>query len=67
VHRKGERFKIGDGIIGHVAATGETYYAPDVLSDPFYQVSEPLTRSSRSKLRDPTRTVRPFATSSFAT
>src|ERR1017187_7203978 len=31
VHRKGERFKIGDGIIGHVASTGETYYAPDAL------------------------------------
>jgi phosphoserine phosphatase RsbU/P len=46
VHRKGERFKIGEyGIIGHVAFTGETYYAPDVLSDPYYQVSEPLTRS----------------------
>lgn len=46
VHRKGERFRIGEyGIIGHVAATGETYYAPDVLRDPYYQVSEPLTRS----------------------
>ena len=46
VHRKGERFKIGEyGIIGHVASTGETYYAPDVLSDPYYEVSEPLTRS----------------------
>jgi sigma-B regulation protein RsbU (phosphoserine phosphatase) len=45
VHRKGERFKIGHGIIGHVASTGETYYAPHVLSNPYYQVSEPLTRS----------------------
>lgn len=46
VHKKGERFRIGEyGIIGHVAASGKTYYAPDVLSDPYYQVSEPLTRS----------------------
>lgn len=46
VHRRGERFKVGEyGIIGHVAATGETYYAPDVLRDPYYEVSEPLTRS----------------------
>jgi phosphoserine phosphatase RsbU/P len=45
-HQKGERFKIGEyGIVGRVGATGETHYAPDVLSDPYYQVSEPLTRS----------------------
>ena len=45
-HQKGERFKIGEyGITGHVASTAETYYAPDVLLDPYYQVSEPLTRS----------------------
>src|SRR5262249_54179660 len=45
-HQKGERFKIGGyGITGHVGSTGETYYAPDVLLDPYYQVSEPLTRS----------------------
>jgi len=45
-HQKGERFKIGDyGIVGHVGATEETYYAPDVLKDPFYQQSERLTRS----------------------
>jgi|GEM_PF-133014 len=45
-HLKGERFKIGEyGIVGHVAATGETYYAPDVTIDPYYQVSEELTRS----------------------
>src|SRR5215469_17956367 len=45
-HQKGERFKIGEyGITGHVGFTGETYYAPDVLLDPYYQVSEPLTRS----------------------
>ena len=45
-HLKGERFKIGEfGMVGHVGATGETYYAPDVTVDPFYQVSEDLTRS----------------------
>lgn len=45
-HQKGERFKIGEyGMVGHVGATGETYYAPDVLKDPYYQVSESLTRS----------------------
>lgn len=45
-HLKGERFKIGEyGMIGHVAATGQTYYAPDVTVDPYYQVSEELTRS----------------------
>ena len=45
-HQKGERFKIGQyGIVGRVAATGETYYAPDVRVDPYYQVSESLTRS----------------------
>jgi len=45
-HMKGDRFKIGEfGMVGHVAATGETYYAPDVTVDPYYQVSEHLTRS----------------------
>ena len=45
-HMKGDRFKIGEyGMVGHVGATGETYYAPDVTTDPYYQVSEDLTRS----------------------
>lgn len=45
-HKKGDRFKIGEyGMVGHVGATGETYYAPDVRVDPYYQVSEELTRS----------------------
>ena len=45
-HQKGERFKIGAyGIVGHVGSTTELYYAPDVRLDPYYQVSEPLTRS----------------------
>jgi len=45
-HVKGDRFKIGKfGMIGHTAAIGETYYAPDVTIDPYYQVSENSTRS----------------------
>ncbi|MCI0695373.1 SpoIIE family protein phosphatase [candidate division KSB1 bacterium] len=43
---KGERFKIGEyGIVGHVGATGETYYASDVTVDPYYQKGDDLTRS----------------------
>lgn len=45
-HMKGERFKIGKyGMVGHVAATGETYYAPDVRVDSFYEISEESTLS----------------------
>jgi sigma-B regulation protein RsbU (phosphoserine phosphatase) len=43
---KGTRFKIGrDGIGGHAAATGETFYAPDVRKVPFYITGEEDTRS----------------------
>jgi phosphoserine phosphatase RsbU/P len=44
---KGTRFKIGQGVgIGaHAAATGETFYAPDVRKIPFYVVGEEDTRS----------------------
>jgi len=45
-HMKGERFKIGEyGMVGYAAATGETYYSPDVTIDPHYAVSEESTRS----------------------
>lgn len=45
-HMKGDRFGIGEcGMVGHVGATEETYYAPDVTVDPYYQVSEESTRS----------------------
>jgi phosphoserine phosphatase RsbU/P len=45
-HIKGDRFKIGEyGIVGHVGLTEETYYAPDITKDPYYQVSEESTRS----------------------
>jgi sigma-B regulation protein RsbU (phosphoserine phosphatase) len=43
---KGERIKIGEfGIVGHVGATGETYYAPDVSVDPYYEMGDHQTRS----------------------
>jgi sigma-B regulation protein RsbU (phosphoserine phosphatase) len=41
---KGARLKIGEqGMVGWVAATGETRYAPDVRKDPFYCECEPGT------------------------
>ncbi|HYA95875.1 MAG TPA: GAF domain-containing protein, partial [Terriglobales bacterium] len=43
-HGKGARLKIGEqGMVGWVAATGETRYAPDVRKDPFYIECEPGT------------------------
>ncbi len=43
---KGARFKIGEyGIVEHVGATGETYYAPDVNVDPYCQMGDDQTRS----------------------
>jgi phosphoserine phosphatase RsbU/P len=44
---KGTRFKIGggEGMSAHAAATGETFYAPDVRKIPFYVVGEEDTRS----------------------
>ncbi len=44
-HMKGDRFKIGQGMTGHVAETGKMHYAPDVLKDPYYMVSEESSRS----------------------
>ena len=46
VHDKGHRLKVGtEGMVGHVAATGKTHYAPDVARDPYYMACEPDTRS----------------------
>jgi len=45
VHGKGHRLQIGDGMVGHVAATGKMHYAPDVTRDPYYMACEPDTRS----------------------
>lgn len=45
-HKKGERFKIGEfGMVGHAAFIEETYYAPDVRVDPYYEISENSTLS----------------------
>lgn len=44
-HVKGDRFKVGEGLVGLVAQIGQMHYAPDVLQDPYYVVSEPTTRS----------------------
>lgn len=46
VHLKGYRFKVGgEGMVGHVSATGKMRYAPDVQKDPYYVVSETTTLS----------------------
>jgi len=46
MYGKGARVKIGkQGMVGWVAATGETRYAPDVRKDPFYIECEPGTLS----------------------
>src|SRR5499433_1306750 len=44
---KGTRFKIGQeaGMSAHAAASGETFYAPDVRKVPFYIAGEADTRS----------------------
>jgi len=40
------RIRIGEeGIVGHVAATGKPYYAPDVSKDPLYIPASPNVRS----------------------
>ena len=37
LHHKGHRLKIGvQGMVGHVASTGQMHYAPDVRRDPYY-------------------------------
>jgi len=45
IYGKGHRLKIGEGMVGHVAATGKMHYAPDVRLDPYYMACEPDTRS----------------------
>jgi phosphoserine phosphatase RsbU/P len=45
-YQKGARMQIGRcGMVGHVAATGKTRYAPDVSRDPYYIACEPAARS----------------------
>jgi phosphoserine phosphatase RsbU/P len=36
LHGPGHSLKIGKGIVGYVASTGQMYYAPDVRQDPYY-------------------------------
>jgi phosphoserine phosphatase RsbU/P len=46
LHKKGHRLKIGrEGMVGYVASTGQTRYAPDVLKDPYYIGCEHSVRS----------------------
>ena len=46
LHSKGHRLKIGmQGMAGHVAATRQVHYAPDVSRDPYYIRCEESTRS----------------------
>src|ERR1700733_8339530 len=46
LHGKGHRLKIGqEGMVGYVAATGQTRYAPDVRQDQYYCSCEESTLS----------------------
>ncbi len=46
LHGKGHRLKIGqEGMVGYVAATGQTRYAPDVRQDQYYYACEASTLS----------------------
>ncbi|HZQ96228.1 MAG TPA: GAF domain-containing SpoIIE family protein phosphatase [Candidatus Sulfotelmatobacter sp.] len=46
IHHKGHRLKVGqEGMVGHVAATGQLRYAPDVRTDQYYVSCGPGTLS----------------------
>ena len=46
LHGKGHRMKVGtEGMVGHVAATRQMRYAPDVNRDPYYIACESDTHS----------------------
>ena len=46
LHGKGHRLKIGcEGMVGYVAASGQTRYAPGVRKDPYYIACEHATLS----------------------
>ncbi|MBI5822570.1 MAG: diguanylate cyclase [Chloroflexi bacterium] len=47
----GFRQKVGQGIMGHVAETRESYFAPDVTNDPYYY--HPVSEGSGSALGTP--------------
>jgi phosphoserine phosphatase RsbU/P len=47
LYKKGSRLRIGhQGMVGHVASTGQMRYAPDVNLDPYYLPCEVDTRSA---------------------
>jgi len=47
VHGKDHALKIGvEGMVGHVAGTGEMHYAPNVLQDPYYLACEEDAKSA---------------------
>ena len=45
LHGKGHRLKCGQGMVGYVASTGQTRYAPDVRKDEYYIPCEATTLS----------------------
>src|SRR5579863_5911624 len=45
LHGPGHSLKIGKGMVGHVASTGQMHYAPDVRLDPHYIGCEESTLS----------------------
>ena len=45
LHGPGHSLKIGKGMVGYVASTGQMHYAPDVRQDPYYIGCEETTLS----------------------
>lgn len=45
-HGHGKTLKIGEGMVGHVALTGEMHYAPNVDRDQYYLPCNPGTKSA---------------------
>src|ERR1700691_1689419 len=45
LHGPGHSLKIGKGMVGYVASTGQMHYAPDVRQDPYYIGCEEATLS----------------------
>lgn len=45
VYEKGHCLRLGNGLVGYVAATGQPRYAPDVRKDQYYVACEPSTLS----------------------
>ena len=45
LHGPGHSLKIGKGMVGYVASTGQMHYAPDVRKDPYYIGCEESTLS----------------------